>query len=144
MIVIRTFRESHQMYRQGRIPLRLLQDQASVLIGTCRNPHHAVPDPLDVTLADIDWLLRQPEASEGYAVMLGGYVHVCESEDDLNQIQGCDFECRRSTYLSDSSRGCARSFSLTVLAMRLACVIAYGIVANSATSRLAICHGVTL
>jgi hypothetical protein len=92
MIVIHYFHEAHQLYRQGRIPYRLLQDQAAVLIGMCQAKHQGVADPLAITQEDIDWLLRQPEAAMDYSEHLGGYVHVCESEDDLKQIQGCDFE----------------------------------------------------
>jgi hypothetical protein len=33
MIVMHNFKEAYQLYRQGRIPHRLLQDQAFVLIG---------------------------------------------------------------------------------------------------------------
>jgi hypothetical protein len=92
MIVLHHFKEAHQFCRQRRIPLRLLQDQASVLIGICRNPHPAVADPLAITGEDINWLLRQKEAGEDFADLLGGYVHICETESDLTQIQGCDFE----------------------------------------------------
>lgn len=92
MIVLHHFQEAHGLYRQGRIPYRLLQDQASVLIGLCKAKHQGVADPLAITQQHIDWLLRQPEAGEDYADFLGGYVHVCETEDDLKQIQGCDFE----------------------------------------------------
>ena len=92
MIVLHHFKEAHQLYRQGHIPIRLLQDQAAVLIGICRNPHQAVSDPLDITDDDIAWLLKQKESAEDYSDFLGGYVHVCEAEDDLQQIQGCDFE----------------------------------------------------
>lgn len=92
MLVIHHFNKAHQLYRQGRIPLRLLQDQAAVLIGLCQAKHQGVADALAITQADIDWLLRQPEAEMDYSDHLGGYVHVCEVEEDLKQIQGCDFE----------------------------------------------------
>lgn len=92
MIVIHTFIEAHQLYRQGRIPYRLLQDQAFALIGMGTAKHPVVTDALDISEADIDWLLRQPEASMDYSDHLGGYVDVCETEADLLQIQGCDFD----------------------------------------------------
>lgn len=92
MIVLHHFQEAHQLYRQERILFRLLQDQAAVLIGVCQAKHPGVADPLDITKADIDWLLQQPEVSADYADMLGGYVHICESEEDLLQVQGCDME----------------------------------------------------
>lgn len=92
MIVLHHFNEAHQHHRQGLIPYRLLQEQAAVLIGICRNPHRAVTEPLEITESDIDWLLQQEEATLDYADFLGGYVHVCETEADLRHIQGCDME----------------------------------------------------
>jgi len=92
MRVIHHFHEAHQLYRQGHIPYRLLQDQSAVLIGLCQAKYQGVAEPLNVNEADIGWLLRQPEASMDYSEHLGGYVHICENEDDLKQIQGCDFE----------------------------------------------------
>lgn len=92
MIVLHHFQEAHQLYRQGRIPYRLLQDQASVLIGICQAKHPSIPDPLTITQEDIGWLLRQPETAMDYSEHFGGYVHICESEDDLKEIQGCDFD----------------------------------------------------
>lgn len=87
MIVLHHFKEANQLHQQKRIPLRLLQDQAAVLIGLHQAKHAGVSDPLDITQADIDWLLDQPEASTNYDDFLGGYVHVCEFAEDLLQIQ---------------------------------------------------------
>lgn len=92
MRVIHHFHEAHQLYRQGHIPYRLLQDQSAVLIGLCQAKYQGVAESLNINEADIGWLLRQPEASMDYSEHLGGYVHICENEDDLKQIQGCDFE----------------------------------------------------
>lgn len=36
--------------------------------------------------------MQQPEATQDYGDYLGGYVYVCETDEDLLQIQGCDFE----------------------------------------------------
>ncbi len=92
MITIERFIDAYRSWQQGRIPLRLVQDQAAVLIGICRNTYRPIADALEVTDAEIAWLLQQPEASQKYAELLGGDVHVCESEADLKQVQGCDFE----------------------------------------------------
>lgn len=92
MIVMHTIKEAHQLYQQGRIPIRLLQDQAAVLIGLCQAKHPVIADALDVTEQHIDWLLHQPEALMDYSDHLGGYFHICETEADLLQVQGCDFD----------------------------------------------------
>lgn len=92
MITVLNFNEAHQQHQSGVIPYRLLQDQAAVMLGICRNPHQAVSNALEITDSDIHWLLQQNEASVNYADFLGGNVYVCEVEDDLKQIHGCDFE----------------------------------------------------
>lgn len=92
MIVLHHFNEAHQQYQDGHIPYRLLQDQAAVMIGICTNPHPGVVNAFEITESDIQWLLQQEEAGESYSDFLGGHVHVCETEADLKQITGCDFE----------------------------------------------------
>lgn len=92
MIKIHHFNEACLHYKQYKISFRLLQDQAVVLLGLCQSSHAQVSNPLDVTQADIDWLMQQPEATHDYGNYLGGYVYVCEMEEDLLKILGCDFE----------------------------------------------------
>lgn len=92
MITIHRFIDAYRSYREGRHPLRLLQDQAAVLIGLCRNTYRPIADALEVTDVDIAWLLRQPEAEQNYADLLGGNVHICESADDLRQLVGMDMD----------------------------------------------------
>ncbi len=92
MIEIRTFIDAYRRYRDGQHPYRLLQDQAAVLIGICRDTPRPIADALEVSDADIDWLLQQPEAAAEYADLLGGPVFVCQSEADLKEVVGCDFE----------------------------------------------------
>jgi hypothetical protein len=90
MIEIRTFIDAYRSRQQGHCSYRLLQDQAAVLIGLCRNTHRPIADALEVTDADITWLLQQPEAGHDYADLLGGNVYICETADDLKQIVGMD------------------------------------------------------
>jgi hypothetical protein len=92
MITICNFNQAFKQYQSGIIPYRLLQDQAAVLLGLCSNPHQTVVNSLEVTKSDISLLLQQDEASVKYADLMGGNVYVCEVEDDLKQIHGCDFE----------------------------------------------------
>lgn len=92
MIKIHHFNEACQYYKQDKISFRLVQDQAAIMLGLCQNPHPSVSNPLEITQADIDWLMQQPEAIQDYSDYLGGYVYVCETADDLLQIHGCDFE----------------------------------------------------
>jgi hypothetical protein len=96
MIRIHHFNEAHHYYQDGRITYRLLQDQAAVMIGICSNPHPGVSNALEISESDIRWLLRQEEAGADYSDFLGGYVYVCESEDDLKQINGCDVDWAES------------------------------------------------
>lgn len=96
MILIHHFNEAHQQYQDGRITYRLLQDQAAVMIGICSNPHPGVSNALEIGESKIQWLLQQEEAGADYSDFLGGYVYVCESEADLRQINGCDFDWAES------------------------------------------------
>ena len=86
MIAIHNFNEAHKQYQSGLISYRLLQEQAAVMLCICSNPYPAVADD------NIHWLLQQDEAAFGYSDYLGGNIYVCEIEDDLKQIKGCDFE----------------------------------------------------
>ena len=88
MIVIHNFAHAYYLYQQGLIPFRLLQDQAMILNGINSQPDHQIDEAYDINQSDIDWLLQQPEATESYDVMLGGYFHVCQVEADLKQIVG--------------------------------------------------------
>lgn len=91
MILVHNFKEAHQLHQQGHIPFRLLQDQAMVLIGIRPQPGRYIDEATDIDDSDIEWLLQQQEVSEeDYNGMLGGDVHVCETEADLNQIVGMD------------------------------------------------------
>ena len=96
MITISRFIDAYRSYQQRRCPYRLLQDQAAVLIGICRNTYRPIADALEVTDADIAWLLQQPEAADAYADLLGGNVHICETADDLKQIVGMDMDWANS------------------------------------------------
>jgi hypothetical protein len=92
MIKLRNFNAAYQHYAQQKISFRLLQDQAAVLVGLCGRPHPSISNPIEITLTDIDCLLQQPIANQNYSDLLGGEVFVCETEDDLLQIHGCNFE----------------------------------------------------
>ena len=62
------------------------------MLGLSQKPHSSVSSPLEISQTDIDWLTQQPEAKYDYSEYLGGYIYVCEVEEDLLQIKGCDFE----------------------------------------------------
>ncbi len=63
-----------------------------MLIAICRDSYRPIADALEVNDADIDWLLRQPEAEQSYADLVGGNVYICETADDLKQIVGMDMD----------------------------------------------------
>lgn len=97
MIIIQNFDHAYRLYQQGKIPFRLLQEQAMVLIGICPQPGRYIDEAFDIGDDDIEWLLQQPEiAEEDYNGMLGGEVYVCESEDDLKQVVGMDLDFAKS------------------------------------------------
>ena len=92
MITIHCFTDAYRLNQEGQQPFRLLQDQALILINTCQDTYRPIADAFDVTNADIDWVLGQPEATENYADLFGGDVYICQSEDDLQQIVGMDMD----------------------------------------------------
>ena len=92
MIEIQCFNEAYQHYFQNKINFRLLQDQAGVIFGLCRDLQPSFNSPMEITEVDIDWLLQQAEAFYNYVDYLGGNTYVCEIEDDLFQILGCDID----------------------------------------------------
>ncbi len=92
MITIPHFIDAYRSWQQGRITWRLLQDQVAVLVAICRNTHRPIADALEVTDADIAWLLQQPEAADAYVDLVGGNVDIAQCKEDLAQIVGCDFE----------------------------------------------------
>jgi len=92
MIAMHNFNEAYQHYQSGLIRFRLLQDQAAVILGLYSNPYPSVANSLDITNDNINWLLQQEGSAFAYSDYLGGNVYVCETDDDLKQIQGCDFE----------------------------------------------------
>lgn len=94
MIVIHHFKEAFQLCKSGQIPFRLLQEQAMVLNDM--NADGDVPDTFNIGEDAIEALLQQDEAEEDYNGMLGGDVHVCETEADLKQILGLDMDFAKS------------------------------------------------
>jgi len=96
MIVIHHFNEAYALYRQERIPFRLLQEQAMVFLDLCPQPGRHVSNPQAIEPIDIDWLLMQPEAEEPYEGYLGGNYYICQTEEDLKEIVGIDFEFARA------------------------------------------------
>ena len=97
MIVIPNFVQANHLYQQGRIPLRLLQEQAMVLIGI--NSGHYVDEAFDIGDSDIEWLLQQPESSEDYNGLLGGEVNAI--------IKGARLELNPAKPLAPNSPGVA-------------------------------------
>ena len=53
MIEIHSFSDAHQHYKQHKISLRLLQDQAFIILGICQNNNSATSNPLEITQPDI-------------------------------------------------------------------------------------------
>ena len=92
MIEIHSFSDADQHYQQHKISLRLLQDQAFIILGICQKNPSLATNPLEITQSDIDLLMQQSEATQDYNKSLGGYIYICETVKDLMYVQGCDFD----------------------------------------------------
>ncbi len=87
MIVIHSFEEAHQLWQQGQLPFRLLQEQAMVLLGITQPERH-IENAFDIADSDIEWLLQQEVATDKYEDYLGGNFKICQDADlDLQEIQ---------------------------------------------------------
>jgi hypothetical protein len=89
MIVAHSLIETHQLHQKGEITFRIVQEIAFVLLGLCGGKD--VANAVDVTDAEIDWLLALPDEID-FMHYMGGNVHVCETVEDLQQVTGMDFE----------------------------------------------------
>ena len=92
MIEIQCFNEAYQHYQLNKLNFRLLQEQAAVLFSLCQNIQLSFNTALEITQDDIDLLLQQPEALHNNVNYLGGNTYVCEIEEDLLQVLGCDID----------------------------------------------------
>lgn len=93
MIKLHNFKEACQQYKLHKIPFRLLQEQAAVILDIYDNPSLAVSNPNNITQRDIAWLLTlEEESSQHYDALMGGYVYICETAHDLLEIKGYDLE----------------------------------------------------
>lgn len=89
MIEIRSIQAMADRHRTGEVPFRILQEIAFVLL--CIGGHSDIAEATAVTQQEVDWLLALPEKIELMAYM-GGNAYICETEDDLMQVTGMDFE----------------------------------------------------
>ncbi len=105
MIVIRSYQEAHRTFQQGQIPFRLLQEISFVMLGISDSNNgtgenrtdnnrtaNPVADATAITLADVSWLLTQPQANEEFMWTLGGNLHVCQTDADLADVTGIDMD----------------------------------------------------
>jgi hypothetical protein len=89
MITIHSFKEMTKLHQAGEVPYRIVQEIAFVLLGLCGGKD--VASAVDVTDAEIDWLLALPEETD-FMHYMGGWVYICETEEDLKQVTGMDFQ----------------------------------------------------
>ena len=93
MITLQNFTEAYRLYRSSLIPYRLLQEQAQVILSQTTYQEVIA---YEVTEVKINCLSKQPEAMTDYLTLLGGNFCICDCEEDLKQIKGCDFEWAES------------------------------------------------
>jgi hypothetical protein len=91
---VRSIREIANLHQSGIVPFRIMQEITSVLLGLCDYPKD-IPEPLDITQQEIDWLLALPEDIE-FLSYLGGWVFLVETVEDLAEVTGMDFEFAES------------------------------------------------
>lgn len=95
MIQLKNFGEMKQAFDEGKIPWNIVQDQAHMLIGIAEdNIIEHTTESKDVTPDNVEWLLKQHEGSVDYSFIdyLGGDVFICETPEDLAQVEGCDMD----------------------------------------------------
>ncbi len=90
MIEIRSFKEMADPHQSGSVPFRITQEITVVLLGLSIYPKD-IPEAIDVTQQEIDWLLSVPEALD-FMTYLGGNVYICETESDLMQVTSMDID----------------------------------------------------
>lgn len=94
MITIHNFNEAHQLHQTGLIPYRLLQDQAQVMLSL--TTYLSMANAFEITDDNILWLMKQPDSNNDYSLLFGGHFYICECEEDLKLVVGCDFEWAES------------------------------------------------
>jgi hypothetical protein len=90
MNVIRSFKEMAAMHKAGEVPLIIVQEITAVLLGLCGYTKD-IPEPIEVTQQEIDWLLAMPDDIE-FMRYMGGNVLLVETAADLQQVTGMDIE----------------------------------------------------
>lgn len=86
MIEIKSFEEAYELYANGKLPLNLLKEQAFVLLDS------VAPDAAEVTEEHVNQLMSNIVALESYNGYLGGNVFICETLEDLKQVEGFDLD----------------------------------------------------
>jgi hypothetical protein len=90
VIEIKNFKQAYDMHKAGTLPFNLLQEQATVALPGVRDE---TPDSSDVTLEYIEEMIQKGSTIEdNYDQYLGGSVYICETLEDLKEIEGCDLE----------------------------------------------------
>jgi hypothetical protein len=90
MITIHSFKEMADLNQSGIVPFRIVQEIASVLLGLC-GYEGDIPEAIAVTQQEVESLLTLSEEID-FMHYMGGNVHVCETEKDLEQVTGMDIE----------------------------------------------------
>lgn len=87
MIELRNFKEVWLGFLSGKVPEAVLLDCTRVQINIeddNREPSIAIAKTLYDAFEDTD--------ENSFSYLTGGNVFICEVEDDLKQIEGCDFD----------------------------------------------------
>lgn len=91
MIVIHHFKEMADLHQAGKLPFRIVQEVALVLLGLCDYHTPNTPEASAITQKEIDWLQARPTDID-FLTYLGGFVQLCETTRDLAEVTSMDIE----------------------------------------------------
>ena len=91
MKVFETYHKLYEGFKEGVVPFCVIQEIASAV---SESAELSVESPQTITEAFAEDIYTRLEDTEenSFSWLVGGDVFLCETEEDLKQIKGCDFE----------------------------------------------------
>jgi len=94
MLQFKNFREVYQGFKDGKVPFCVLQESAMTQASYLDGFADTYDPNEEMTLQRILEIRNSLSDSEedSFVYNLGGELFICETEEDLTQIEGCDFD----------------------------------------------------
>ena len=91
MKTFKNYHELYEAYKRNEVPFCILQENTSIMSETAELD---IESPPSVTEEFAEKVYNKLERIEEncFSWLAGGDLFICETEEDLKQIQGCDFE----------------------------------------------------